>query len=259
MEFCLITGASKGIGYAMAEICAQKGHNLILVARSTDLLDKQANKLQEKYKIIAHPYGCDLGVHDEIQKLLNWIKSENLTISRLINNAGLGTCGPFVETEYSRIRTQMLVNMNALTALIHGLLPQMLPQGRGKILNIASTAAFQPGPFMSVYFATKAYVLSLSEGLRYELSGTGVTVTTHCPGPTESAFAAQAGNDKTMLFSRGAVATSHEVALDAYNAMEKGKSIAVHGFTNWIGTIFVPYVPRWFTLKVAAMLNSPGK
>ena len=119
--------------------------------------------------------------------------------------------------------------MEALTALTHGLLPNMIAKGEGRIINIASTAAFQPGPFMSVYFATKAYVLSLSEGLRHELAGTGVTVTTHCPGPTESAFAAEAGNDKTMLFKRGAVATSHEVALDTYHAMEKGKGLLYMG------------------------------
>lgn len=259
MEFCLITGASKGIGYAMANICAEKGHHLILVARSKEMLDSQAKQLHANHKVTVHAYVCDLGIHDEVQALLKWIKEEGLIVSRLINNAGLGTCGPFVDTEYVRIRSQMLVNMEALTALIHGIVPQMVIKGEGRILNIASTAAFQPGPFMSVYFATKAYVLSLSEGLRYELDGTGVTVTTHCPGPTESAFAAQAGNDKTMLFSRGSVATSHDVALDAYKAMESGKSIAVHGFSNWIATKFVPYVPRWVTLRIAAMLNSPKK
>ena len=255
----MITGASKGIGYAMADICAQKGHHLILVARSKELLEKQAGELQEKYGVTVHVYVCDLAVHDEVQGLLSWIKSKDIFVSRLINNAGLGTCGPFVETNYARIRNQMLVNMEALTALIHGVLPAMIDRGEGRILNIASTAAFQPGPFMSVYFASKAYVLSLSEGLRHELAGTGITVTTHCPGPTESAFAAQAGNDKTMLFKRGAVATSHEVALDAYQAMEKRRSIAVHGFTNWLGTIFVPFVPRWITLRLAAKLNSPVK
>ena len=257
MKFCLITGASKGIGYAMAEICAQKRHSLILVARSKEILEKQAVDLRAKYNVTVHVYVCDLAVHEEVQGLLSWIASQEIFVSRLVNNAGLGTCGPFVEEEYSRIRTQLLVNMEALTALTHGLLPNMIAKGEGRILNIASTAAFQPGPFMSVYFATKAYVLSLSEGLRHELAGTGVTVTTHCPGPTESAFAAEAGNDKTMLFKRGAVATSHEVALDAYHAMEKGKGIAVHGFTNWLGTILVPFVPRWITQRLAAKLNSP--
>ena len=259
MDFCLITGASKGIGFAMAEICAQKGHDLIVVARSKKLLEQHAAILREKYQVKVHVFACDLGVHEEVQDLLSWMSKEGFMVSRLINNAGLGTCGPFAETEYNRIRTQILVNMEALTALIHGVLPKMISKGEGKILNIASTAAFQPGPFMSVYFATKAYVLSLSEGLRHELAGTGVTVTTHCPGPTESAFAAEAGNDKTMLFKRGAVATSHEVAFDAYKAMEKGRSIAVHGFTNWLGTVFVPFVPRWITLRLAAMLNSPEK
>lgn len=257
MKFCLITGASKGIGYAMAEICAQKGHSLILVARSKEILEKQAVDLRAKYNVTVHVYVCDLAVHEEVQGLLSWIASQEIFVSRLVNNAGLGTCGPFVKEEYSRIRTQMLVNMEALTALTHGLLSNMIAKGEGRILNIASTAAFQPGPFMSVYFATKAYVLSLSEGLRHELAGTGVTVTTHCPGPTESAFAAEAGNDKTMLFKRGAVATSNEVALDAYHAMEKGKGIAVHGFTNWLGTILVPFVPRWITQRLAAKLNSP--
>ena len=259
MEFCLITGASKGIGYAMSSICAQENLNLILVARSREMLLEQANKLRETYGIQVEVYVCDLSQAPQVQELLLWIKEKGLYISRLVNNAGLGTCGSFVETEHQRIRTQMLVNMEALTLLIHGILPDMLSRNQGKILNIASTAAFQPGPYMSVYFATKSFVLSLSEGLRYELRDSGITVTTHCPGPTESAFAQEAGNDKTMLFSRGAVATSHDVALHAFRSMEKGKSIAVHGWSNWLGTILVPWVPRWITLRMAAMLNSPKK
>ena len=147
--------------------------------------------------------------------------------------------------------------MEALTMLTHRYVPEMLKQKNGKILNIASTAAFQPGPYMSVYFATKAYVLSFSQALRYEIQGTGVTVTVHCPGPTESAFAADAGNDKTMLFAASKVATSHNVALHAYQSMQKGRNVVIHGYLNRIAAAFVPIVPGWLTNRLAAYLNTP--
>jgi short-subunit dehydrogenase len=257
MNYCVITGASKGIGEAMAQICASKGRNLILVARSKDMLEKQAIFLEEKYKVSVEVFSCDLGIEESILNLYTFTEGKGIDVSCLINNAGLGSCGAFVETDLARLRLQMRVNMEALTGLIHMYLPKMIEKKEGQILNIASTAAFQPGPYMSVYFATKAYVLSLSEGIRHEIRGTGVSITTHCPGPTASAFAEDAGNDKTMLFSMGAVATSREVAEHAYRAMERGKPVAVHGWSNWLGTILVPFVPRWCTQRLAAFLNLP--
>lgn len=257
MNYCLITGASKGIGASLAHICAQHKHNLVLVARSADLLQKQAQELQEKYPIQVEVIACDLALQEAPHQIVETLQQKGIRISLLINNAGLGTCGPFVEATSEKIAQQIQVNMHALTMLTHLLLPHMIADGAGRILNIASTAAFQPGPYMSVYFATKAYVLSFSEGLRHELRGTGVTITTHCPGPTESAFAAEAGNDKTMLFAMGTVASSEAVAQHAYSAMMRGKAIAVQGWSNKIGALLVPFVPRWLTQRVATFLNTP--
>lgn len=257
MNYCLITGASKGIGAALAQICAKEKNNLVLIARSAELLNQQAKEIQSTYQVNVETIACDLANPETPHYIVGIIKEKGIRISTLINNAGLGTCGPFVGTSSEKIVQQIQVNMQALTLLTHLLLPDMIRQGHGRILNIASTAAFQPGPYMAVYFGTKAYVLSFSEGLRHELRGTGVTITTHCPGPTDSAFAAEAGNDKTMLFAMGTIASSEAVALHAYTSMIRGKAIAVQGWSNKMTVFLVPFLPRWLTQRIATFLNTP--
>ena len=253
----LITGASKGIGAALAEVCAQKGHDVLLVARSASLLQEKAQDLQQKYGVHVYEYAVDLCDVTEIEKLYTYTQQQGWDIDILINNAGVGACDAFADIAIERHHMQIQLNITALTLLTHRFLAGMIAKDKGKILNIASTAAFQPGPYMSVYFASKAYVLSFSQALRYELRNRNISVTTHCPGPTESAFAAEAGNDKTMLFKQGAVASAQEVAEDAYRAMMKGKGVAVHGWTNKLGALLAPYVPYWITNRAAAYLNTP--
>ena len=253
----LITGASKGIGEALAIVCAQQGHDLLLIARSTTLLKEQAQSIQKQYNVKVHPLSVDLCKAEAIQIIEEYVHKHTLEIDILINNAGMGACGDFVSIEAEQHQKQVLLNISALTLLTHSCLQGMSKRKRGKILNIASTAAFQPGPYMAVYFATKAYVLSFSQALRHELRGTGITVTTHCPGPTESAFAAQAGNDKTMLFKQGKVATSQEVAEHAYHVMMRGTGVAVHGWMNRFGALLAPHVPYWLTNRLATYLNTP--
>ena len=253
----LITGASKGIGASLATICAQHGHSLLLIARSANLLERQAQLLRESYKVEVHTLSVDLCNGDALSKISHYAQHHELEIDMLINNAGVGACGDFIDIEAQQHQQQLTLNISALTMLTHHFLKGMRERNRGCVLNIASTAAFQPGPYMAVYFATKAYVLSFSQALRHELRNTKVTVTTHCPGPTESAFAAQAGNDKTMLFKQGKVATAHEVALHAYRAMIAGKGVAVHGFMNRLGAFLAPHVPYWLTNHLATYLNTP--
>ena len=257
MGYFLITGASKGIGESMAKICAQKGHNLVLVARSEKLLSDLAAQLQTTYGVSVEVFSCDLSTAESIDNLYAFTESKNIVVEALINNAGLGSCGAFVTLDRKRLQKEIRVNMEALTLLTHLYLPSMLKNKQGQILNIASTAAFQPGPYMSVYFATKAFVLSFSQALRHELRDTSITVTVHCPGPTESAFAADAGNDKTMLFASGNVASSTEVAQQAYQAMRRGQNVVVHGVLNRIAAQLAPIVPTWITNRIATYLNSP--
>jgi short-subunit dehydrogenase len=150
------------------------------------------------------------------------------------------------------------VNCTALLKLTHLFARPMCERRSGRILNVASTAGFQPGPFMATYYATKAFVLSFSEALSHELKGSGVTVTCHCPGPTHTEFGIRSGTDKTRLFKRsGVIATASDTAADGYAAMMKGRVLAIHGFLNWLGVVVVRFSPRAIVRTIAATLNQP--
>ena len=252
----LITGASKGIGRELARLFARDGHEVVLVARSAPELQALAAELVAAYGARCRVIPCDLLDPAAPAALKARLDQEGVQIGTLVNNAGFGDTGAFHTLDRQRQLGQIQLNIAALTDLTHLFLPGMVARKQGRILNIASTAGFQPGPYMAVYYASKAYVISFSEAISHELRGTGVTVTAHCPGATATHFAAAAGNDKTMLFQRGQVASAEAVAADAYAAMLAGRAVAVHGVANWLGTLSVRVAPRALVRAIAARVNS---
>lgn len=249
----LITGASSGLGVEFAHLLAKDHHNVVLVARSEDKLQQLAGELQKRYGIKAHVFACDLSLPGAAQALVESLQLANLKIDVLVNNAGFGTNGKFYENPAEQEFALLQVNVVALAQLTRLLLPGMVARGYGKVLNVASTAAFQPGPHMAGYFASKAYVLSLSEALAYELKDTGVTVTALCPGPTQTEFIERAGMKESLLFTLGK-SSAKKVALAGYQAMLRGETTVIPGLHNWALAQTVRFTPRKVVSSLASML-----
>jgi short-subunit dehydrogenase len=250
----LITGASAGIGLELARVFARKGFDVLLVARRADALEALAGRLEGEYEIKATTFIADLAQPDAPQKIFDHCQNEKFAVDVLVNNAGIGLGGEFGESDISRQMDIIRVNIEALTNLTGLFLPQMMLRRSGRILNVASTAAFQPGPLMAVYYASKAYVLSFSEALAEELRKTGVTVTALCPGPTRTEFAATAEIEMSRLFAAGA-ATAADVAEFGYDATMKGRRVAIPGMVNKIVAQANRIAPRIVSTKVSRMLQ----
>ncbi|MEQ8210365.1 MAG: SDR family oxidoreductase [Lacipirellulaceae bacterium] len=253
----LVTGASGGLGKLFAEIHAARGGNLVLVARSEGKLAELQSELQEKHKVHVTILPRDLSTPTAGEELAEEIRGQGIQIDYLINNAGFGGHGPFIEREWQQDRSMILLNVLALTALTRELAPAMVERGHGKILNVASAAAFIPGPLQAVYYATKAYVLSFSEALANELADTGVTVTALCPGATKTGFADRADAGATQAFS--SAASADDVAKYGYEAMLSGKTVAVHGLQNKILLHgLIRFLPRWLITKISRSTMEKG-
>lgn len=250
----LITGASAGIGYDLARLCAAQGHDLVLVARRRKALDALKTELEAAHSVTVTAVPLDLSADEAPQQLFDATQSHSLHIDVLVNNAGFGHFGPFASMDPDRAAAMIDLNVKALTRLTHLYLPSMLAKGRGRILNVASTAAFQPGPLMAVYYATKAYVLHFSEALADEVADQGVTVTALCPGPTRSEFQAAAGMEYSGLV-KGKLPTAAEVAAYGYAAMLQGKRVAVHGRRNRLLAFFVRLAPRRLVTAIVRRLS----
>jgi short-subunit dehydrogenase len=250
----LVTGASAGLGRDYARLFAADGHDVVLVARRRERLEELAGEIASATSARAHVLAADLGDRAAPQRIRDELAARGVAIDFLVNNAGLGTSGPFAEADVAKQLETIQVNVTALVELTRLLLPDMLSRGQGRILNVGSTAGFQAGPFMAVYYASKAFVNSFSEALAYELSGTGVTVTVSCPGATATEFAGHAGNADSLLFKLGA-ADSMSVAREGYAAMMAGKRMVVHGLTNKLGVQVQRLSPRGVAVAVAARLN----
>ncbi|MCB9742126.1 MAG: SDR family oxidoreductase [Alphaproteobacteria bacterium] len=250
----LVTGASSGIGLELCKLLAADGYDLVLVARSQDALGALADKLQEAHGATCRVMPSDLSDPAAPVALFDALSAEGVEVEVLVNNAGFGLNGVFHELDRQRQVDMVQLNCVALTDLTHLFLPGMVARGKGHVLNIASTAGFQPGPWMSVYYATKAYVLHFSEGIADELKGTGVTVTAHCPGATQTGFGATSGNETSLLFRTG-VADAAAVARHAYLSMLNGDVVAIHGPMNWLGAFGVRFGPRALIRAVAGRLN----
>ena len=255
MKTALITGASSGIGLEFARKFASEKNNLVLVARNEAKLNELADELKSAYGVTVKVIAADLSKLDEVQKVFDICKKEKIEIEYLVNNAGFGDFKNFADSEWSRIEGMIDVNIMALTKLCHLFIPEMVKRRSGKILNVASTASFQPGPGMAIYFATKSFVLFLSEALYSELEGTGVNVTCLCPGPTESGFTQVASMEDSALFKDKKIPTSKEVAEFGYKAMMKNKMTVVHGFLNSIMAATAGFSPRKLVLAIAKKVN----
>ncbi len=243
-SLALITGASSGIGLELAKLFARDSYDLALVARSQDKLKNIAEDLQQMYNVQVKYYAKDLSISSTPQEIFEALQSERGNIDVLINNAGFGWRGAFAQMRLTNALEMIQVNITALIHLTRLFLPGMIERKHGKILNVASTAAFQPGPMMATYYASKAYVLSFSEALSEELKGTGVTATAFCPGPTATGFGQRAGFVNEKIFGDILSMDSYTVALDGYKGLMKGKPIVISGWKNWLGTKLVQIIPR---------------
>lgn len=239
----LVTGASGGIGLELARVLAEEGHNLVLVARDRDKLLALAAELESRHGITVTAMVKDLALPSSPTEIVAELRRRSIPVDLLVNNAGFATGGFFAETDLATSLQLLQVNVVALTHLTRLLLPGMISRGWGKVLNIASIAAFIPGPLTASYNASKAFVVSLSGALANELAGTGVTVTALCPGPTSTHFAERAGLTRARAFSCN-VMDAASVARDGYRAMMAGKPLAIAGRRNKLRMLPIPFVPR---------------
>lgn len=254
-ETVLVTGASSGIGRELARCFARDGSDCILLARSEDALRDLAESLAAEFGIAAHILPADLSDPDAAERIQAELDERSLSVDILVNNAGFGARGAFADLDRERQMDMIRVNVSALTDLSRLLLPDMLERDRGGILNVASTAAFQPGPNMSVYYATKAYVLSFSEGLTEEVADSDVTVTCLSPGPTRTGFIDEAAMDETRLFDLGVTMSPKDVADIGYEAFRTGHAVSIPGLANKLGAFLVRFSARAVTRKLVRWLH----
>ena len=244
----LITGASGGIGYELAKLFAKDHYDLVLVARSGDKLNQVAGELRQQFEVTVKTVALDLASAPAGKILFDYLEGERVAVEVLVNNAGFGVFGEFAGMAEEEILVQIHLNVAALTHLTRLFLPGMLARRSGKIMNVASTAAFQPGPLMAVYYATKAYVLSFSEALANEVAGTGVVVSCFCPGATNTGFQKRAGMENSRLFKKIGVMNVEAVARDGYRGLMAGKMVVISGMQNWLVAELVRFAPRkWVT------------
>ncbi len=249
-ETALITGASSGLGLELAKIYASEGYHLVLVARNEKKLHQLKNELENTYPITAAVFATDLSEKDAAYKVYNFTSSQNIRIDVLINNAGFGDFGRFDSCDWQKQYEMIQVNITSLIQLTRCYLKGMVEYKRGKILNIASLAAFAPGPLMSVYYASKAFVLSFSEALSVELKSSGVSVMTLCPGPTKTGFEVAAELDSSGLFKHLKNASAKDVAEYGYSSLLKKKVIAIPGVMNKLIAFASKLSPRFLVRKL---------
>lgn len=253
-KIALITGASKGIGKSFAEVFAKNGYSLILIARTLSELQQLQTELNTKYQCKSTILSIDLSHDDAVDQIINNITVDLPNIDVLINNAGFGISKKFSDTSETDIDGMLAVNINILTKLTYRILPHMLIKKSGKILNVSSTAAYTPGPFMSIYYASKAYVSSFSESLYEEYKKDGITVSALCPGVTRTSFHERAGH--SLLFSGVLpIMSSDTVAEIAYHGLMKNKRTIIPGIFNMIAIFIMSLTPNCLLAKITAKLN----
>src|SRR4051794_21364479 len=256
-QTALVTGASAGIGVDLAECFAQDGYNLILAARTESALRGVAERLTTTYGVNATPIAVDLGAIGGGQRLADAITQKGLSVDVLLNNAGYGHAGAFNGSDAATQLGMIDLNDRALVELTHIYWPRMVPNRRGGVLNVASTAAFQPGPLMAIYYASKAFVLAFSEALWEEARGTGVKVSCLCPGPTVSKFRERAGTGKVRLSKASTPMESMPVARMGYDAWQANRRVMVTGTRNRVMASLVSFLPRTAVLRLVRNLQSP--
>lgn len=256
----LITGASSGIGEAFAKTLAAKGLDLVLVARSEDKLRSLAKQLAEVHSRRVEVIAADLSLAGSAAKVHAATQALGMKVDLLINNAGFGTAGAFHQLDGAREQQEIMLNVAAVVAVTHAFLPAMVEQGRGGVINVASMAAFQPMPFMSVYAATKAFVLSFGQGLRQEVRKKGVTVLSVCPGPVDTPFFEATGNGKLRnSVPKGTMTTADDVVRASLRALKSGQSVVVPGAASKVMAAFTRTMPRDLVAAMTAMVMRAGK
>ncbi len=245
----LITGASSGIGKELARIHAERGGNLVIIARNEARLNELETELESKHGIDVTVMAKDLTQESSAKEVYDEVADAGITVDYLVNNAGFGGRGKFHEREWQKDLSMIKLNIIALTALTRFFLPDFVARNSGKILNVSSTASLMPGPLQAVYYATKAYVTFFSNAIAEELHDTNVTVTNLMPGATETEFARTSGMDKTGLFANAV--SARKVAQDGYDGMMAGKLDVISGlsFSQSILTKFIPFTPKKIVLK----------
>jgi len=251
----VITGASSGIGAELSKVFAEHGYPLLLVARSADKLKAFADELTASHNVFALPVALDLAATESPARLVEAAQQTGRSVNVLVNNAGYGTYGAFADTDLATTLQLLQVNIVALTHITRLFLPDMVRRNRGRVLNVASTAAFQPGPLMAVYYASKAYVLHFSEAIAEELQNSNVTVTALCPGPTATGFESRAGMQQSKLFQSGRVMSARDVAEAGYHGLMRGKRCVVPGFWNKVLIQAVRISPRRLVVKIAKRMQ----
>jgi short-subunit dehydrogenase len=252
----LITGASSGIGKALAIRFAEAGHDLILAARGVERMEALAAELKTRFPVTVTVIGADLEAPDGAARLHAEVTGRGLAVGILVNNAGYGIFGEFKDAELGPQLGMIQLNVVSLVTLSKLCLPGIIA-ARGKIMNVASTAAFQPGPYMAVYYATKAFVLFFSEALAAELEETGVTVTALCPGPTASGFQDKAAMNESRLVKGRKIPGADVVAKFGYAALMKGQRVAIPGLANWLGAQGVRFSPRNVVTRMVKLISKP--
>jgi hypothetical protein len=252
----LITGASAGIGRALARLFAEHRHDVVLTARREQRLREIAAELEAATGVTAHVIAADLAAIDGARRLYDEVRDRGIEVEYLVNNAGFGTFGPFVDTDPRETMDLVRVNVAALTELTALFLPEMVARHSGRVLNVASAAAFQPGPLMATYYASKAYVLHLSEALSEELEGKGVSVTALCPGPVRTEFQQVAGMETSGLVLNKRLISVEQVAEAGYQAMMRGKPMVVPGLATKLLAFGVRFAPRRFVAKFVHRLQA---
>jgi len=254
-ETALITGASTGIGYELARLFARNGYDLILISQNQKRLSQAVAKLLKTYRISIHALTIDLSLSDSPKEIVRQLQRESRSVDILVNNAGYGVYGEFSRTDLEEELRMMQLNMVSLTHLTKLFLGDFLARNRGRILNVASTAGFQPGPYMAVYYASKAYVLSFSEALASELQGSQVSVTTLAPGPTISNFFNRPSMKGSILGKLPIILDAEKVALAGYRGLMKGKPVVIPGLVNKLLTFSIRLSPRSTVTRMVRWLQ----
>lgn len=243
LKTILITGASRGIGHELARLAARKGHDVVLVARSAGAIEDLASELAEHHGVVATAIPVDLAAPDAVDVLASELEERGITVDALVNNAALGLSGPFHDQPDARLRQLLELNVVTLASLTRRLLPPMVERRNGAVLNIASVAAFTPGPQVALYHASKSFVLSFSLAVRRELRGTGVSITCLCPGPVDTGFPADAGQGNVTRAQKLTELSPERVAAAGYRAMVRRRAVVVPGASMRVTTQLTRHLP----------------
>lgn len=253
-KYTLITGGTEGIGLELAKLFAKDNHNLLIVARNEVKLQEVKKQIEDIYKVKVEIVSIDLGVDKSCEKLFEFVDEKNVIVDNLINNAGIGSFGEFYKAEEGFEDKIININIVALTKITKYYFKEMVKQGEGRIMNVASTAAFVGGPKMSLYYSTKAYVLSLTEALYEEGKKYGIKVSCLCPGPVKTKFQEKSGIKKSES-AKKCLMDPYEVARIAYDDFNKGKCIIIPGIRNKLLVIANKFAPRTITRKIVSLTN----